>query len=125
MVDWLDKGGIEIDEIRPADLRSSDGLSVARIVRGAAVVHALLVSPSTIVFDAVPLAGSLGSSVCTSVIAGITSYQVRMAGITVNLDYSRSLHFATHLDALLITTDDGTWNRLLKIGASPIQIGTC
>jgi hypothetical protein len=125
LLDWLDNGGIVVNEIRPAAWWPSDRTSLPKIVRGAAVVHAFLVAPSAIVIDAVPLSGSLRASVCESAIAEVVSYRLQLVGRTASFDYPRALYFATHLEALLITTDYVTWERFLKIGAVRLQPGPC
>jgi hypothetical protein len=125
LLEWIDKGGVVVNEIRPAEWWPSDRTSLPKIVRGAAVVHALLVPPSAIVLDAVPVAGSLNAYVCVSTISAVMSYRLQLVGRTASFDYSESLHFATHRDALLITADDGAWERLVQIGASPILAGPC
>ena len=125
LVEWIDKGGIVVNEVRPAEWWPSDRTSMPRIVRGAAVVHAFLVVASAIVIDAVPIAASLNASVCVSKTGDVMTYRLQLVGRTASFDYSQRLHFATYQEALLITADDDTYERLVRIGALPIQAGLC
>jgi len=126
LLDWIDKGGIFVNEIRPAEGWPSDRSSLPKIVRGVAVVHALLVPPSTVIYDVVPLAGALNASVCaTGGGAQLVSYHLKLAGRTATIDYANALYFATYGGALIITGNGDTWGRLLYIGASPVQARPC
>jgi hypothetical protein len=121
LLEWLDDGGIRVSEIRPALGWPSDRTSLPDIVRGVAVVHAFLVPPSAILFDAMPVAGPLNASACTSANRDLTSYQLRLGGRSARFDYPQLLHIGTYLGAALITTSDDVWDRLLKSGASPVH----
>jgi len=126
LLDWIDKGGIVVNEIRPAEGWPSDRSSLPKIVRGVAVVHALLVPPSTVIYDVVPLAGALNASECATGSGGQSvSYHLKLAGRTATIDYANALYFATYEGALIITANGDAWGRLLYIGASPVQGGPC
>jgi hypothetical protein len=125
LLEWLDTGGIVVNEIRPAAGWPSDRTSLPDIVRGMAVVHEFLVPPSATVFDAVPVAGPLSASLCASAIGGLTLYRLQLVGRTASFDSAQAVHFATHQNALLVTTNDGVWQSLLQAGASQVQPGPC
>jgi len=116
LVEWLDDKGIRVSEIRPAAGWPSDRTSLPEVLRGVAVVHAFLIPPSVIVFDAMPVAGPLNASVCTSPIGEVISYQFQLGGRSAGFDYPQLLHVATYLSALLVTTSDDMSARLLNAG---------
>ena len=121
LVEWLDDKGIRVSEIRPATGWPSDRTSLPDVVRGVAVVHAFLIPPSAIVFDAVPVAGPLSPSVCASPIGVAISYQLQLGGRSARFDYPQLLHVATYLGAMLVTTSDDISGRLINAGASPVR----
>lgn len=126
LLDWIDKGGIVVNEIRPAEGWPSDRTSLPRIVRGVAVVHALLSPPSTVIYDVVPVAGALNLSVCATGSGGqLVSYHLKLAGRTATIDYANALYFATYGGALIITANGDAWGRLIYIGASSVEAGPC
>jgi hypothetical protein len=126
LLEWIDKGDIVVNEIRPAEGWPSDRSSLPKIMRGVAVVHALLVPPSTVIYDVVPLAGALNASECATGSGGQSvSYHLKLAGRTATIDYANALYFATYGGALIITANGDTWGRLVYIGASPVQGGPC
>lgn len=126
LLDWIDKGGIVLNEIRPAEGWPSDRTSLPKIMRGVAVVHALLVPPSTVIYDVVPLAEALNASACATGSGGQSvSYHLKLAGRTATIDYANALYFATYGGALIITANGDAWGRLVYIGALPIEAGPC
>jgi hypothetical protein len=121
VVEWLDDKGIRVSEIRPAAGWPSDRTSLPDIVRGVAVVHAFLIPPSAIVFDAMPVAGPLSPSLCASPSGVAISYQLQLGGRSARFDYPQLLHVATYLGAMLVTTSDEISAGLINAGASPVR----
>jgi hypothetical protein len=121
LVEWLDDKGIRVSEIRPAAGWPSDRTSLPDIVRGVAVVHAFLIPPSAVLFDAMPVAGPLSPSVCASPSRVAISYQLQLGGRSARFDYPQLLHVATYLGAMLVTTSDDISARLINAGASPVR----
>ena len=123
LLNWIDDSGLHINEIRPAEGWPSSKGSLPDVMRGAGVVHALLVPPSTVMYDVVSLGGALNTSVCPAPTADqrVVSYHLTLAGRTATIDYADALYFAAHENALIITTDGDAWSRLRASGGSAVS----
>lgn len=125
LINWIDDSGLHMNEIRPAEGWPSSTNSLSDMLRGAAVLHALLVPPSTVLYDIVPLAASPNRNVCPTNNGGrLVSYHLSVAGRTTTFDYADALYFATFRGALIITTNGDATRRLQQVGASPVPCNT-
>lgn len=121
LLGWIDDSGLHMNEIRPAEGWPTSSASLPDAMRGVAVVHALLVPPSTVLYDVVPLAAPLNASVCATGSGGrVVSYRLKLAGRSPTIDYADALYFATYGGALMITTNGDAWNRLQASGAASV-----
>jgi len=126
LVKWIDDSGAQMNEIRPAEGWPSPSDSLPSLVRGTAVVHALLVPPETVTYDVVGLTGTLNPSVCATSSGGqIASYHLRLGSVDATIDSAPALYFATYGGALMISSDGDALSRLGDHGALTISPGNC